>query len=61
MTAHELIAEASELCRRLGRAFPAELRAYGSDWQRQGYDVRGRWLLVKRALVGRGAMCQCRL
>jgi hypothetical protein len=50
MIANELTARALDLCRRVGRPFPAELRAYASDWQRQGYDLPWSWGMVKSAL-----------
>jgi hypothetical protein len=50
MIANELTARALDLCRRVGRPFPAELRAYASGWQRQGYDLPWCWTRVKVAL-----------
>jgi hypothetical protein len=58
MTASELIARALDLCHRIGRPFPAELRAYASDWQRQGYDLPWCWAKVKGALREGRALVQ---
>jgi hypothetical protein len=58
MNAAELIARTVDLCRRMGRPFPAELRAYASDWARQRYDLGWCWDTVKSALRERRALWQ---
>jgi hypothetical protein len=58
MIANELIARALDLCHRIGRPFPAELRGYTSDWQRQGYDLPWCWARVKSALREGRALVQ---
>jgi hypothetical protein len=58
MIASELITKALDLCRRLGRPFPTELRAHASDWQRQGYDIPWCWAPVKAAPGERRSLVQ---
>lgn len=58
MTASELVARAKELCWRSKRTFPAELGAYASTWQRQGFEMSWCWTLVKNALTEDRALWQ---
>ena len=58
MIANELIARAEVTCRRLRRTLAPELKAYASDWPRQGDDLSRCWGLVKSALTEGRAVWQ---
>jgi hypothetical protein len=56
MIAKQLIANATNLCRRLRRSLPPELKSYATGWERNGFDIGWCWSLVKSALVENRAM-----
>jgi hypothetical protein len=56
MNANELIIRAQDLCRAMGRPFPAEIKTGAWDWQRQRYDLAWCWGMVKSALKERRAL-----
>jgi hypothetical protein len=58
MNANDLIARAEGLCRALRRPFPAEVKGYAWDWQRQRYDLDWCWGMAKSALKDRRALWQ---
>ena len=58
MNATDLIARVQGLCRALGRPFPAEVKAYAWDWQRQRFDLDWCWGMVRNALRERRSLWQ---